>query len=96
MFCPFINNNCVKNCVFNNHKFTVDSVENCTLVEAAQNLQLAKFPERTPKNYLDSIESKLSHIETNTERNQADSWQINENMNNIVSRINDIKKLLQK
>lgn len=94
MFCPFINNNCVQDCVFNNHKFQSDSVENCTLSHAAKNMQQIEFTDRTPKDYLDSIESKLIHIETNTAKDQTDSWQINDKLDSVIDKLNDIKRVL--
>lgn len=90
MFCPFIKDNCVNDCVFNNHKFEMESSENCTLMEAARNIQSAEFPERTPKDYLDSIESKLYHIDYNTSKDQTDSWQINEKLDCVIEKLNRI------
>lgn len=88
MFCPFVNDNCVSNCVFNNHKFDGDSSENCTLFVAARNMQTAEFFERTPEDYLGSIESKLYHIDNNTSKDQSDSWQINEKLGCILDKLN--------
>lgn len=94
MFCPFVNGVCVSDCVFNNHKFEEYSSENCNLSVAARNMQAAEFFERTPKDYLESIKSKLDHIDNNTSKDQTDSWQINEKLGCVLDKLNSVLDMM--
>lgn len=87
-FCPFINDECNPDCVFNNNCFEEGDSENCNLVDAIRNIQSDGFVERSPKDYLEDIEHKLSNIDLNTSSDQTDSY-------SILSEIRDIKRLLR-
>lgn len=65
-FCPFLNDECNPECVFNNNCFEEGDSENCNLVDAVRNIQSDGFVERTPKDYLESIENKLKNVDSNT------------------------------
>lgn len=88
-FCPFLNDECNSECVFNNNCFEEGDSENCNLVDAVRNIQSDGFVERTPKDYLESIENKLKNVDSNTGSDQTDSY-------SILSEIQNIKKLLEK
>lgn len=94
MFCPFVNGNCISDCVFNDHKFDGDSSENCTLSVATRNMQAAEFFERTPKDYLESMESMLYHIDNNTSKDQTDSCQINEKLGCVLDKLNSVLDMM--
>lgn len=66
MFCPFINGDCNVECVFNNNTYEESNSINCNLVEAVRNIQSDGFVERTPKDYIESIETLLTTIQSNT------------------------------
>ena len=88
-FCPFLNDECNPECVFNNNCFEEGDSENCNLVDAVRNIQSDGFVERTPKDYLESIENKLKNVDSNTGSDQTDSC-------SILSEIQDIKELLKR
>lgn len=51
-------------CIFNHGCLKKDDPDNCNLIDLVRNIQLQGFGERTPNNYLQSIEDKLNDIET--------------------------------
>ena len=75
-FCPFINGNCITECVFNNGCFDEGDPENCNFMDAIRNIQSDGFVERTPKDYLEGIEDKLQNIKSNTGSDQTESYEI--------------------
>lgn len=91
-FCPFINGDCIAECIFNNGCFDEGDPENCNLMDAIRNIQSDGFTERTPNDYLESIESKLLKIQTNTSSDQTESWGIKSELENISSKLNQLIK----
>lgn len=89
-FCPFINGNCVSECVFNNACFNEGDPENCNLKDAVENIQSGGFVERTPKDYLQSIENKLKDIETNTGNDNTESLWIKNELEDISRKLDQI------
>ena len=92
--CPFINDPCTLDCVFNDGSFNEGDPENCRLMCAARALQgfehdLLVSPKETPNAYLKNILSELSGISINTSYDQTDS-------SSIKHHIEEIKKLLTK
>ena len=73
---PFVNGKCVSECIFNNHCFDDGDPENCNIMDAIRNIQSDGFDERSPKDYLESIEKELKNISSNTGSDQTESWEI--------------------
>ena len=94
MFCPFVNGDCVSECIFNNGCFNEGDPENCNLMDAVRNIQSDGFIERSPKDYLESIETELSSIKSNTGSDQTESWNINSKLDDVVRLLEEIKKSL--
>lgn len=94
MFCPFVNGDCNPECIFNNGCFNQDDPENCNLMDAIRNIQSDGFTERTPKDYLESIEKEVQSIQSNTGSDQTESWNINDKLGDILVKLEDIKKKL--
>lgn len=92
MFCPFTNGNCNAECIFNNNVYEKGNSENCNLMDAVRNIQSDGFVERTPKDYLESIEILLKKIELNTSSDQTESYSIKSELEDIYSKLNDIMK----
>ncbi|MFG6377343.1 MAG: hypothetical protein K1W19_03335 [Lachnospiraceae bacterium] len=92
MFCPFINSECVPECIFNNNCYDEGDSENCNIMDAIRNIQSDGFIERTPKDYFESIEHILENISSNTA--QTESWDINNKLDDILISIKEIKKRL--
>ena len=88
-FCPFINGNCVLECVFNNGCYKEGDPENCNLKDAVRNIQSDGFEDRTPRDYLQSIENKLQSINSNT-----GSDQIKGELEDISRKLDQIMKKL--
>ncbi len=89
-FCPFINGNCVSECVFNNGCYKEGDSENCNLKDAVRNIQSNNFEDRALKNYLQSIESKLKDIELNTNSDHTESWSIKSELDDISRKLDQI------
>lgn len=89
-FCPFINGNCVSECVFNNGCYKEGDSENCNLRDAVRNIQSNNFEDRALKNYLQSIESKLKDIKLNTNSDHTESWSIKSELDNISRKLDQI------
>ena len=94
MFCPFVNGDCVSECIFNNGCFNEGDPENCNLMDAVRNIQSDGFIERSPKDYLESIETELSSIKSNTGSDQTESWNINNTLEDILTKLKEINKKL--
>ena len=92
MFCPFVNGECVTECIFNNGCYDEDDSENCNLMDAIRNIQSDGFIERTPKDYLESIETTLKSVDSNTSSDQTESWNINNTLDDILTELKEIKK----
>lgn len=92
LFCPFVNGDCNPECVFNNNCFDECHSENCNLMDAVRNIQSDGFVDRTPNDYLSSIESKLNSIESNTGYDQTDSSSINNTLDEVLKVLKEIKK----
>lgn len=45
-------------------------------MDAIRNIQSDGFDERSPKDYLESIEKELKNISSNTGSDQTESWEI--------------------
>lgn len=93
-FCPFINGNCVPECVFNNGCYKEGDPENCNLKDAVRNIQSDGFEDRTPRDYLQSIENKLKDIELNTGSDHTESWGIKSELGDISHKLDEIIKKL--
>lgn len=93
-FCPFINGNCVPECVFNNGCYKEGDPENCNLKDAVRNIQSDGFEDRTPRDYLQSIENKLQSINSNTGSDQTESWDIKSELEDISRKLDQIMKKL--
>lgn len=93
-FCPFINGNCVSECVFNNGCYKEGDPENCSLKDAVRNIQSDGFEDRTPRDYLQSIENKLQSINSNTGSDQTESWGIKGELEDISRKLDQIMKKL--
>ena len=91
-FCPFINGDCNPDCVFNNNCYDEGYSENCNLMDAVRNIQSDGFVERTPNDYLASIESELKSIESNTGYDQTDSSSINSTLDDVLKQLKEISK----
>lgn len=91
-FCPFINGDCVPECVFNNGSFNEGDPENCNLMDAARNIQSDGFEDRTPRDYLESIEDKLQRIKSNTGSDQTESYEIKNELEDITRKLDQIMK----
>lgn len=91
MFCPLVNGDCVAECIFNNGCYNDDDPENCNLMDAIRNIQSDGFVERTPKDYLESIENSLKSINSNTGSDQTESWNINNTLDDILTELKAIK-----
>ena len=94
MFCPFVNGDCEVECIFNNGCYNENDPENCNLLDAVRNIQSDGFIERTPKDYLESIETELVSIKSNTSSDQTESWDINNKLDDILTKLEEIKKKL--
>lgn len=92
-FCPFINGNCIPECVFNNGCYDEGNPENCNLKDAIRNIQSDGFEERTPCDYLNSIEDNLQTIRSNTGSDKTDSWGIKNELEDISDKLD---KIIQK
>lgn len=93
-FCPFINGDCVAECVFNNGCYKVGDPENCNLKDAVRNIQSDGFEDRTPRDYLQSIENKLKDIKSNTGSDQTESYEIKNELEDISRKLDQIMKKL--
>jgi hypothetical protein len=93
-FCPFINGNCITECVFNNGCFDEGDPENCNFMDAIRNIQSDGFVERTPKDYLEGIEDKLQNIKSNTGSDQTESYEIKNELEDISRKLDQIMKKL--
>lgn len=91
-FCPFINGNCVPECVFNNGCYKEGDPENCNLKDAVRNIQSDGFEDRTPRDYLQSIENKLNEIEYNTGSDHTESYGIQSELSDISRKLDQIIK----
>lgn len=92
MFCPFIKGDCVSECIFNNGCGDEGDPENCNLMDAVRNIQSDGFVERTPKDYLESIETTLDSIRSNTGSDQTESWEISSKLDDVLHKLDEIKK----
>ena len=93
-FCPFINGNCITECVFNNGCFDEGDPENCNFMDAIRNIQSDGFVERTPKDYLEGIEDKLQNIKSNTGSDPTESYEIKNELEDISRKLDQIMKKL--
>ncbi len=93
-FCPFINGDCAPECVFNNGCYKEGDPENCNLKDAVRNIQSDGFDDRSPRDYLQSIENKLKDIELNTGSDNTESWSIKNELDDISRKIDQIMKKL--
>lgn len=91
-FCPFLNGDCVPECVFNNGCYKEGDPENCNLMDAVRNIQSDGFTERNPKEYLESIEQKLKDVSSNTGSDQTESWGIKSELEDISRKLDQIMK----
>lgn len=91
-FCPFAKGNCIAECVFNNGCFNEGDPENCNLMDAIRNIQSDGFDDRTPRDYIESIEDKLQSINSNTSSDQTESWSIKSELEDISSKLDKIMK----
>ena len=91
MFCPFVKGQCEPDCVFNNNCFDEDADENCNILDAIRNIQSDGFTERSPRDYLDSIESHLNNIDVNSGSDQTDSSYISNKLDDILKILDEIK-----
>ena len=94
MFCPFVKGACVPDCIFNNGCFKENDPENCNLMDAIRNIQSDGFTERSPKDYLESIETHLGTIDYNSGTDHTDSSYINDKIDDILTKLEEIKKKL--
>ena len=94
MFCPFVNGDCVSECIFNNGCYDEGDPENCNLMDAVRNIQSDGFIERTPKDYLENIETTLDSIRSNTGSDQTESWEISSKLDEILIKLEEVKKKL--
>jgi len=94
MFCPFTKGDCESECIFNNGCFAENDVENCNLMDAVRNIQSDGFVDRTPKDYLESIETELTFIKSNTGSDQTDSWDISQKLGDIIDKLDILIKKL--
>lgn len=92
MFCPFIKDECNPECLFNNDSFSEGDIENCNFMDAIRNIQSDGFTERSPRQYMDSIEKELRAVSFNTGTDQTDSHSINSTLNDIKDLLEEIKK----
>lgn len=86
-FCPFLNGDCISECVFNNGCYKEGNPENCNLTDAVKNIQSV---DRFPQNYLQSIEDKLKDIESNTGSDHTESWDIKNELYDISRKLDQI------
>lgn len=91
MFCPFIKDECNPECLFNNNCYDEGDSENCSMMDAIRNIQSDGFTERSPRQYMDSIESDLAAIKSNTGSDQTDSYTINSTLDDIKDLLEEIK-----
>lgn len=91
-FCPFLNGDCVPECVFNNGCYKEGDPENCNLMDAVRNIQSDGFTERNPKEYLESIEQKLKDVSSNTGSDQTESWGIKSELEDISRKLDQFMK----
>lgn len=91
-FCPLVNGDCVTECIFNNGCYNEGDPENCNLMDAVRNIQSDGFGERTPKDYLESIDDKLQGIKSNTSSDQTESWGIKNELEDISRKLDQIMK----
>lgn len=61
-------------------------------MDAVRNIQSDGFDERSPKDYLESIEKELKNISSNTGSDQTESWEIKSELENISQKLNQIIK----
>lgn len=94
LFCPFVNGSCIAECIFHNGCFNEGDPENCNLMDAIRNIQSDGFDERTPRDYIESIEDKLQCIKSNTGSDQTESWGIKTELEDISSKLDKIIKKL--
>lgn len=92
MFCPFINGECKSECIFNNNCFDEGDRENCNLMDAVRNIQSDGFDEYTLKDYLENIDTKLDAIKLNTGSDQSESWEISDKLDDVLRKLEEIKK----
>lgn len=94
MFCPFINEECKPECIFNNNCFDEGDRENCNLMDAVRNIQSDGFDEYMLKDYLEDMGSKLDAIQLNTGSDQSESWEISGKLDDILRKLEVIQKKL--
>ncbi len=92
MFCPFIKDDCKKECIFNSNIYYESNLANCNIMSAINIIQSSEFEERTPKDYLESIESILKRIESNTGNDQTESSYILSELEDISNKIDNVMK----
>ena len=81
MFCPFINEDCNYDCVFNNGCFGENDKSNCDLAEAVNTIYSLKITQTEVNN---EILSKLQKIEHNTSIDQTESHYIKNILEDII------------
>lgn len=91
IFCPFVKGDCVAECVFNNCCFDEGDRENCNLNDAVDMIRSFGFADRTLESYLEKLESVSKNIDSNTDSiisntgsDQSESYEINENLKEII------------
>lgn len=94
MFCPFVNGDCVPECVFNNGCLDENDPYNCNLNDAVSMIQSFGFADTNLEDYLQNIDSTLDTIKSNTGSDQTDSSYINGKLGNIEDMLEEIKKKL--
>lgn len=94
IFCPFTKGECVQECIFYNGIYDDMRTENCNLPNAIINIVSDGFDERSPKDYLESIETNLEYIVSNTGTDQTDSYDIKNELEEVSCKIDKIMKKL--
>lgn len=94
MFCPLVKGDCVPECIFNNGCFSENDPENCNLMDAIRNIRSDGFDNRSPRDYFDNIEATLASIKSSTSDNQSESLSINNKLDDVLNKLDEIKKKL--
>ena len=90
MFCPFIKDECNDECVFIG--YNIDLPNNCDLYDAIQVIRSFQAPGNEIDKRLNSIESKLSSIKSNTGSDQTDSYYIHGELRDIKELLSNLTK----
>lgn len=88
LLCPFLQDNCDFNCVFNNGCFEEGDKENCNLLDAVQTIRSFQSSGNQVDKQQQEMISQLENIQSNTGSDQIYSYEIK----NVLE---DIKRLLE-